>query len=85
MFAMSAELEAVGFDCPKQAGWPSRGDAPRGSQVAHGHCQAVTTGLWASAVLSRLGFKQEIILLDVALLALVTQAWGPSGGDPTFW
>ena len=43
------------------------------------------TGLWAFAVLSRLGFKQEIILLDVALLALVTQAWGPSGGNPTFW
>ena len=26
--------------------------------MASGHCQAVTTGLWVSAVLSRLGFKQ---------------------------
>ena len=40
--------------------------------MAHGHCQAVTTGLWASAVLSRLGYKQEALLLDVALLAFVT-------------
>ena len=27
IFAISAELEAVGFDCPKQAGFPSRGNA----------------------------------------------------------
>ena len=36
------------------------------------HGQAVATWLWASAVLSRLGFKEEAILHDVALLALVT-------------
>ena len=71
-FAFSAELEAVGFNCPKQAGLPSRGNATWGSQVAHWHCQGVTTGLWASAVLSRLGFKQEVILLGVAALAFVT-------------
>ena len=27
IFAISAELGAVGFDCPKQAGFPSRGNA----------------------------------------------------------
>ena len=32
--------------------------------------------MWASAVSSRLGFKQEVILLDVALLALVTYRFG---------
>ena len=45
----------------------------------------VSTGLWASVVLSRLGFKQEVILLGVALIALVTYVLGPSGGDPTRW
>ena len=46
---------------------------------------AVRTEMWAFAVLSRLGFKQEVCLLGVALLALVTWVWGPSRGDPTWW
>ena len=53
-FAISTELEAVGFDCPKQAGFPSRGNATWEAQVAHRPCQAVTTGLsWAGWVPSR--------------------------------
>ena len=37
--------------------------------------------MWDSAVSSRLGFKQEMILLGIALIALVAQVWGRSGGD----
>ena len=33
---------------------------------------AVGTEVWAFAVLSRLGFQQEVILLGVAVLAFVT-------------
>ena len=43
------------------------------------------TEMWAFAVLSRLGFKQEVTLLGVAVLVLVTIVLGPSGGDPTRW
>ena len=71
MFAFSVELEAVGFYCPSKPGFQVEVTLLE-VQVAHGHCQAVTTGLWASAALSRLGFKQEVTLLDVALLAFVT-------------
>ena len=73
----------MGLTSLQEAGFPRRGDATCRPQVAHRHCQAVTTGLWASAVLSRLGFKQEAILLGVALIALATQVRRPSVGDPT--
>ena len=66
----------MGFDFPKQARFPRQ----RYLRIKGG----VTTGLWASAVLSRLGFKQEATLLG-GLVALVTKVWGPSGRDPTCW
>ena len=62
----------LGLTSLQEAGFPRRGDATCRPQVAHRHCQAVTTGLGASAVLSKLGSKQEVILLGVALLALAT-------------
>ena len=65
--AFSAKLEAVGFDFPKQPWFPSGSNATCGAEVAHRHCQA-----GASALLSRLGFKPEVILLRVAFVALVS-------------
>ena len=43
---------------------------------------AVGTEMWAFAVLSRLGFQQEVILLGVAVLAFVTYIGVQVGGDP---
>ena len=51
----AAKLEAVGFDFPSKL--RLQGNATLGPQ-----------GLWASAVSSRLGFKQEVTLLGAALL-----------------